>query len=65
MLMIYVIPSVVATVVYLGLYAVLFENADSFKKSLRDTIYFFPLSVLLDSVLNWSPSFKQVSLRAL
>ena len=48
---------------YFVLYKVLFEDSEAFKKELIDTIWRFPLIVILDWMFNWSPSLRRISLR--
>jgi hypothetical protein len=59
------ISTLVAILTYIVLFNLFFEDFDDFIEKLKGTLYFFPIALILDYFLNWSPSFSKMSLRVL
>jgi hypothetical protein len=59
------ISVLIATATYVGLFRVFFDSFDDFSGKFKATLYTFPIALILDYVVNWSPSFQGLSLKVL
>lgn len=59
------ISGLIAILTYFVLFKLLFEDLNEFAEKLKSTLYLSPIALILDFVINWSPSFRKLSLRIL
>lgn len=64
-MLIILISVVGAAAVQMLLFKYLFDDADQFFKELKNTILLFPIAIFIESLINWSPSFRNESIRVL